>query len=99
MSPVASESSKILIFVGRVADSFASGVPVFSPAPWSRSSLWVSNRSQVSDYFDSASIFSITKAREPPRSKTFPLAVTFCPAKGNSFSFWLLEGVVSAMGQ
>jgi hypothetical protein len=34
-----------------------------------------------------SSIFSITKAREPPRSKTLPLAVTFWPAKGKSFSF------------
>jgi hypothetical protein len=24
--------------------------------------------------------------------------VTFCPAKGSSLSFWLLEGVVSAIG-
>jgi hypothetical protein len=43
-------------------------------------------------------IFSITKALEPPRSKTLPVAVTFCPANGSSFSFCPLEGLVSAMG-
>jgi len=46
-----------------------------------------------------ASIFSITRAVDPPRSNVFPLAVTFCPANGRSLSFWPLDGVVSAIGQ
>src|ERR1035437_9997590 len=36
---------------------------------------------------DSAPIFSITIAVDPPRAYTFPLAVTLCPAKGSNFSF------------
>jgi hypothetical protein len=49
-------------------------------------------------YF-AASILLITIALDPPRSKTFPLATTVFPANGSSLSFWLLEGVVSAIGQ
>jgi hypothetical protein len=49
-------------------------------------------------YF-AASILLITIAFDPPRSKTFPLATTVFPANGSSLSFWLLEGVVSAIGQ
>jgi len=45
------------------------------------------------------SILLITMAFDPPRSNTFPLTVTCFPAKGSSLSFWLLDGVVSAMGQ
>jgi hypothetical protein len=53
-----------------------------------------------SPYFAaSAAIFSITIAEDPPRAYTFPLAVTLCPAKGISLSFWPAEGVVSAIGQ
>ena len=48
---------------------------------------------------DSASIFSITIALEPPRSKTFPVTMTLSAAKGRSLGFCPLEGVVAAMGQ
>ena len=40
----------------------------------------------------------MTKALEPPRSYTFPLAVTRCPAKGISFSFCPADGVVVGDG-
>src|SRR5262245_5815000 len=55
----------------------------------------------VNNYFEavSASIFSITIAFDPPRSNTFPEAVTIWPAKGSSFSFCPVEGVASEMGQ
>jgi hypothetical protein len=58
-------------------------------------------RLKVAGYFrsDSAAIFSITIALEPPRSYVFPLAVTLCPAKGSRRSFWPDDGVVSAIGQ
>ena len=45
------------------------------------------------------SILLMTIAVDPPRWNTFPLTVTFCPANGSSLSFWLLDGVVSAIGQ
>src|SRR5438874_3278896 len=45
------------------------------------------------------SILLITIAFDPPRSKTFPLTLTFLPANGSSLSFWLLDGVLSAIGQ
>jgi hypothetical protein len=48
---------------------------------------------------DAGSILSMTRAWEPPRSKTFPVAVTFWPANGRSLSFWPDEGVASEMGQ
>ena len=38
-------------------------------------------------------------AVDPPRSKTFPVAVTFCPANGEETIVLPLDGVVSAMGQ
>jgi hypothetical protein len=41
----------------------------------------------------------ITIAVDPPRWNTLPLTLTVCPAKGSSLSFWLLDGVVSAIGQ
>jgi len=46
-----------------------------------------------------ASSVSITNALDPPRSYSFPLATTLSPAKGRSFAFCPLDGIVSAIGQ
>lgn len=47
----------------------------------------------------SASIFSITGAREPPFTKTFPLAITRCPANFIKRWFWPVAGIESEIGQ
>ena len=52
-------------------------------------------------YFFVASgvIFSMTIARDPPRWKTLPLAVTLSPANFINFGFWPAAGVALGMGQ
>lgn len=37
-------------------------------------------------------------AREPPLSKTFPVALTYLPTNGSSRSRWLLSGIESEIG-
>src|SRR3989442_15661030 len=46
-----------------------------------------------------ASIFSMTRAREPRRSKTFPLTITRCPANFTRRRFWPVAGAGLRMGQ
>lgn len=81
----------------------SSVAPGQSPEELPKSSAWRLSKAAMCAgilYFAaSAAIFSITIADDPPRAYTFPLAVTLCPAKGISLSFWPAEGVVSAIGQ
>jgi hypothetical protein len=70
-------------------------------ASWLRGNRWQNGICRHVEilYYRTGSILLIAIAFDPPRSKTFPLTLTFLPANGSSLSFWLLDGVLSAIGQ